>query len=164
MPDTAPSLFNRDGIDLANYRELLADAPESNDKKLRDAIIEMNCFNSVFVDCTASKDVAEIYQPLLEHNISVIAANKIAASSSYEKYALLKETALARGVFFRYETMSDEGDVEDWLASLAKQHIATEVKERKGFHFSVLKNSRAMPKQPCLHTLGAGTKLFRHSP
>ena len=98
------ALFNRDGIDLANYRELLADAPESNDKKLRNAIIEMNCFNSVFVDCTASKDVAEIYQPLLEHNISVIAANKIAASSSYEKYALLKETALARGVFFRYET------------------------------------------------------------
>lgn len=98
------ALFNRDGIDLANYRELLADAPESNDKKLRDAIIEMNCFNSVFVDCTASKDVAEIYQPLLEHNISVIAANKIAASSSYEKYALLNETALARGVFFRYET------------------------------------------------------------
>lgn len=98
------ALFNRDGIDLANYRELLSDAPESNDKKLRDAIIEMNCFNSVFVDCTASKDVAEIYQPLLEHNISVIAANKIAASSSYEKYALLKETALARGVFFRYET------------------------------------------------------------
>ena len=98
------ALFNRDGIDLANYRELLADAPESNDKKLRDAIIKMNCFNSVFVDCTASKDVAEIYQPLLEHNISVIAANKIAASSSYEKYALLKETALARGVFFRYET------------------------------------------------------------
>ena len=98
------ALFNSDGIDLANYRELLTDANESNESKLRDAIIEMNCFNSVFVDCTASKEVAEIYQPLLEHNISVIAANKIAASSSYEKYARLKETALARGVFFRYET------------------------------------------------------------
>lgn len=98
------ALFNSDGIDLANYRQLLSDAPESNEKKLRDAIIEMNCFNSVFVDCTASKEVAEIYQPLLEHNISVIAANKIAASSSYERYARLKETALARGVFFRYET------------------------------------------------------------
>lgn len=98
------ALFNSDGIDLANYRQLLADAPESNESKLRDAIIEKNCFNSVFVDCTASKEVAEIYQPLLEHNISVIAANKIAASSSYEKYARLKETALARGVFFRYET------------------------------------------------------------
>ena len=98
------ALFNSDGIDLANYREQLANADESNESKLRDAIIEMNCFNSVFVDCTASKEVAEIYQPLLEHNISVIAANKIAASSSYEKYARLKETALARGVFFRYET------------------------------------------------------------
>lgn len=98
------ALFNSDGIDLANYRQLLANADESNESKLRDAIIEMNCFNSVFVDCTASKEVAEIYQPLLEHNISVIAANKIAASSSYEKYARLKETALARGVFFRYET------------------------------------------------------------
>ena len=98
------ALFNSDGIDLTNYREQLADANESNESKLRDAIIEMNCFNSVFVDCTASKEVAEIYQPLLEHNISVIAANKIAASSSYEKYARLKETALARGVFFRYET------------------------------------------------------------
>ena len=98
------ALFNSDGIDLANYRQLLADANESNESKLRDSIIEMNCFNSVFVDCTASKEVAEIYQPLLEHNISVIAANKIAASSSYEKYARLKETALARGVFFRYET------------------------------------------------------------
>lgn len=98
------ALFNSDGIDLANYREQLADTNESNESKLRDAIIEMNCFNSVFVDCTASKEVAEIYQPLLEHNISVIAANKIAASSSYEKYARLKETALARGVFFRYET------------------------------------------------------------
>ena len=98
------ALLNRDGIDLATYREQLCNAPESNDTKLLNDIISMNIFNSVFVDCTASKDVADIYQPLLEHNISVIAANKIAASSSYEKYARLKETALARGVFFRYET------------------------------------------------------------
>ena len=98
------ALVNRDGIDLATYREQLNNAPESDDTKLLNDIISMNSFNSVFVDCTASKDVADIYQPLLEHNISVIAANKIAASSSYEKYALLKETALARGVLFRYET------------------------------------------------------------
>lgn len=98
------ALLNRDGIDLSTYREQLCNAPESDDTKLLNDIISMNIFNSVFVDCTASKDVADIYQPLLEHNISVIAANKIAASSSYEKYARLKETALARGVFFRYET------------------------------------------------------------
>ena len=64
----------------------------------------MNIFNSVFVDCTASKEVALSYQEFLEHNISVIAANKIAASSDYDSYIKLKKTALARGVKFRFET------------------------------------------------------------
>ena len=64
----------------------------------------MNIFNSVFVDCTASKDIASLYQDLLEHNVSIIAANKIAASSEYENYAQLKQTALQRGVLFRFET------------------------------------------------------------
>lgn len=64
----------------------------------------MNIFNSVFVDCTASREVASLYQTFLEHNISVIAANKIAASSEYENYERLKATALQRGVKFRFET------------------------------------------------------------
>ena len=64
----------------------------------------MNIFNSVFVDCTASKDIAELYQTFIERNISVIAANKIAASSKYEDYLKLKTTALMRGVKFRFET------------------------------------------------------------
>ena len=98
------AIFNRDGIDLATYREELEKAPACNDQLLRDEIIKMNIFNSVFVDCTASKDVAALYQSLIEHNTSVIAANKIAASSSYDNYIKLKETALARGVKFRYET------------------------------------------------------------
>lgn len=67
-------------------------------------ILKMNIFNSVFVDCTASKEIAGLYQDFLEHNISIIAANKIAASSEYEKYARLKQTALKRGVLFRFET------------------------------------------------------------
>lgn len=75
------AIFNRDGIDLATYREELEKAPACNDQLLRDEIIKMNIFNSVFVDCTASKDVAALYQSLIEHNTSVIAANKIAASS-----------------------------------------------------------------------------------
>jgi len=64
----------------------------------------MNIFNSVFVDCTASKEIAALYQSFLNHNISVIAANKIAASGPYEKYIQLKKTALHRGVKFRFET------------------------------------------------------------
>jgi aspartokinase/homoserine dehydrogenase 1 len=64
----------------------------------------MNIFNSVFVDCTASKDVAALYQSLLEHNVNVIAANKIAASGDYDSYIRLKETAKKSGVKFRFET------------------------------------------------------------
>ena len=96
-------LLNRDGIDLSTYREQLNDAPLP-DQKLGDAIIQMNIFNSVFVDCTASKDIAALYQTFLEHNISVIAANKIAASGNYADYLQLKRTARNRGVWFRYET------------------------------------------------------------
>jgi aspartokinase/homoserine dehydrogenase 1 len=98
------AVFRREGIDLSNYREQLDASEPSNAQKLLDGIIEMNIFNSVFVDCTASKDVAALYQPLLEHNVNVIAANKIAASGDYDSYRLLKETAKRCGVKFRFET------------------------------------------------------------
>jgi aspartokinase/homoserine dehydrogenase 1 len=40
----------------------------------------------------------------LENNISVVTANKIAASSEYSHYLRLKQTALDRGVKFLFET------------------------------------------------------------
>ncbi len=98
------AIFSRDGIDLTNYRQLLKASEPSTPEKLRDNIIGMNIFNSVFVDCTASKDIAALYPSFLEHNVSVVAANKIAASSAYENYAYLKETAMRRGVKFLFET------------------------------------------------------------
>ena len=98
------AIFNRDGLNLDNYREELKASEPSNPEHLRDVILQMNIFNSVFVDCTASQDVAALYQSLLENNISVIAANKIAASGKYEDYYHLKQTAIQRGVKFRFET------------------------------------------------------------
>ena len=97
-------IYSRDGIDLDNYRELLKQSEPSNYLKIRDEVLGMNIFNSVFVDCTASKEISSLYQTFLEHNISVIAANKIAASSNYVNYVKLKETARSRGVWFRFET------------------------------------------------------------
>ncbi len=98
------AIYSRDGIDLDNYRQLLSESEPSNYLKLRDEVLGMNIFNSVFVDCTASKEISSLYQVFLEHNISVIAANKIAASSNYANYQRLKETARSRGVWFRFET------------------------------------------------------------
>ncbi len=97
------AIFCRDGIDLTTYQEQLR-ASESNIDTLREEVLGMNIFNSVFVDCTASDEVAHLYQTFLEHNISVVAANKVAASSSYDSYVKLKETALKRGVKFLFET------------------------------------------------------------
>ena len=98
------AIFNRDGIDLATYREQLEKSEESNIGKLCEGIIGMNIFNSVFVDCTASSEVASLYEELLSHNVSVVAANKIAASSDYSTYSRLKHISRMRNVKYLFET------------------------------------------------------------
>ena len=104
ISDVDNFVLNRDGIDLDNYEKILRAGFKANTEHMRDEIVKMNIFNSVFVDCTASKQIASLYQTFLEHNISVVAANKIAASSDYDSYLKLKQTARDRGVWFRYET------------------------------------------------------------
>jgi len=105
IADASRSMFSREGFDLSRFREELKEkGQESDTQRLRDGVIGMNIFNSVFVDCTASPDVAGIYEELLRHNISVVAANKIAASSEYENYLRLKQTARQRGVKYLFET------------------------------------------------------------
>jgi aspartokinase/homoserine dehydrogenase 1 len=98
------AIFDREGIDLSNYKEKLEKSSPSDINRLRKEVLGMNIFNSVFVDCTASNEVSSLYQTFLENNISVVAANKVAASSDYESYLKLKETALRRGVKFLFET------------------------------------------------------------
>ena len=104
IASSSKAIFSRDGIDLYNYKTELAASEPSNSQKLLEGILKMNIFNSVFVDCTASQEVAGLYEPLLEHNVSVVACNKIAASSDYENYIRLKNIALTHGVKFRFET------------------------------------------------------------
>ena len=104
ISDVDNFVLDRDGIDLDNYEKILRAGFAANTEHMRDEIVKMNIFNSVFVDCTASRQIAQLYQTFLEHNISVVAANKIAASSNYDSYLKLKQTARDKGVWFRYET------------------------------------------------------------
>ncbi len=98
-------IYNEDGVDLANYKEaLLGSENISTPEIYASKITEVNLFNSIFVDCTASSDVAAIYERLLSGNVSVVAANKVAASSSYDHYHKLKELARTRDVKFLFET------------------------------------------------------------
>ena len=98
------AMFDREGLDLTDFRQRLKQAPASDIKRLSEEVIGMNIFNSVFVDCTASPEVAGLYKDFLSHNINVVAANKIAASSDYDNYRELKTIAQQRGVKFLFET------------------------------------------------------------
>ena len=105
IANSKTALFNPEGLNLTNYREELKKAETSASFNIKHAALQMaSLYNSVFVDCTASKEVADIYLSLLENNISVVTANKIAASSEYTHYMQLKQTAVERGVKFLFET------------------------------------------------------------
>ncbi|MDR2469794.1 MAG: bifunctional aspartate kinase/homoserine dehydrogenase I [Tannerella sp.] len=98
-------LLCREGLNLENcIRELQENGEPSSSRELCDGILQMNIFNSVFVDCTASDEIAGIYEELLKNNISVVAANKVAASSAYGNYQKLKETARQRDIKYLFET------------------------------------------------------------
>ena len=98
------AVFDRDGIDLPDWKERLENGIPITPAKLRDEVIGMNIFNSVFVDCTASAEIASLYEDFLNRGISVVAANKIAASSDYSVYKRLKDISRLRGVKFLFET------------------------------------------------------------
>ena len=105
IANSKKGIFNRSGIDLNSYKENLKEnGIDCNPEILCEEILKMNIYNSVFVDCTASPDVARLYKKLLSRNVSVVAANKEAASSEYENYISLKETARHRGIKFLFET------------------------------------------------------------
>ncbi len=105
IANSKKAILNRDGINLDNYKEELnRNGQESNPEKLCTDILNMNIFNAVFVDCTASPEVAALYGRLMNGNVSIVAANKEASSSPYENYQTLKETARHRGIKFLFET------------------------------------------------------------
>lgn len=104
MARSTKAIFDKSGLELDGYREALEKGMSITAESLRDEIIKMNIFNAVFVDCTASEELAGIYEELFKHGISVVTANKIAASSDYDNYSKLKQTALDHGVKFLFET------------------------------------------------------------
>ena len=98
-------VFDRDGIDISNYDQLLEKSEiAATPENIKNEVLGMNIFNSVFVDCTASDAIAALYADLLSHNISVVAANKVAASSDYSNYSNLKRIARKKDVKFLFET------------------------------------------------------------
>ena len=105
-------LFNNEGIDLSNFsmkkfREDFAKAPKSDMQSIHDGVLQLRREvegNMVFVDCTASHEIAKLYQDFLDASISIACANKVAASGDIDTYRQLKKTAIKNDVKYNFET------------------------------------------------------------
>ena len=104
VANSSRAIVASEGVDLATYKDELPASDDTNVAAFTDAILEQNLRNSIFVDVTASPVVVETYPKLLAKAVSVIACNKIAASSKYEKYSHLRELAREFGTNFFFET------------------------------------------------------------
>ncbi|MBD5186139.1 MAG: bifunctional aspartate kinase/homoserine dehydrogenase I [Bacteroidales bacterium] len=105
IANSRKALFDAEGIDLAHYEErMTAEGVASSPGLILQAVSEMNIYNPVFIDCTSDFGIAALYPDLLSHNVNVVAANKIAASSPYPQYEALKKIAREKGVKFLFET------------------------------------------------------------
>lgn len=105
IANTKKMIFRREGFDITNVKETLqASEMKSSLQGFVEEMKAMNIYNSVFVDCTASDEVASLYKEILQSNIAVVTANKVAASSAYENYTALKNIAKQKGVKFLFET------------------------------------------------------------
>jgi bifunctional aspartokinase / homoserine dehydrogenase 1 len=104
MGNSKKMLFNDEGIDLANWQNLLAEGQQMDIEKFIETIQIKNLRNSVFADVTANASIASNYLQLLEKSIAVVACNKIACSSPYPYYKQLKDAAREYNTQFLFET------------------------------------------------------------
>ncbi|MEO6488798.1 MAG: bifunctional aspartate kinase/homoserine dehydrogenase I [Ferruginibacter sp.] len=104
MANSKKMLFNDHGVNLVNWKQLLDEGEELDLFKFVENIQVKNLRNSVFVDVTANEEVANVYPQLLQRSISVVACNKVAASSGYSSYKKLKDLANEFSAAFLFET------------------------------------------------------------
>ncbi|MFD2726029.1 bifunctional aspartate kinase/homoserine dehydrogenase I [Hyunsoonleella rubra] len=119
LSNSRKMLFDDGGIDLKNWKEQLANGEEASLFGFFEKAKSMNLRNSIFVDVTANADVADLYEKYLRESIAVVACNKIACSSDFEKYKDLKRLSLKYNAPFLFETNVGAGlPIIDTLGNL----------------------------------------------
>lgn len=117
-------LFQKDGIDvrvrglinsqkmILNYNNTnienmlfdLTNSTQHNDiKEFTSSMLQSKHPNKIFLDCTAKDLFVDSYEELLNNNISIVTPNKIANSSSLNKYRKIHR-AKSDKAHFLYET------------------------------------------------------------
>ena len=97
-------IVDKNGLDLNDIKGQLENGISAADEAYFTQLATLSLENSVFVDCTASADIAFKYMNLFKRGYSVVACNKITFSLPYDQYAALKEAAIEIGATLRYET------------------------------------------------------------
>ena len=96
--------FDKNGIDLSNWKEQLANGEAVTLNTFLNKVATFNLRNSVFVDNTANAQVSEMYEQYLRKNVGVVTCNKIACASSLENYKTLKRVSRKYNAPFLFET------------------------------------------------------------
>ncbi len=105
ITNTKKMLLDEGGISLENWKEELLEKGEiANIGSFVSDVQDLNLPYSVFVDCTADKNIVQYYYSLLSSSVSIVTPNKVANSGRYEQYFMLQKAAQKHGVKFLYET------------------------------------------------------------
>lgn len=104
LSNSRKMIFSDRGISENEFTGFDQNGQEASAEKFAQEIISRNLRNSVFVDVTASSEVPNIYEQLLKKSVNIVACNKIAASSDFENYKNLKNTARNHSCQFLFET------------------------------------------------------------
>jgi bifunctional aspartokinase / homoserine dehydrogenase 1 len=104
LSNSRKMIIGEDGIDIDKWEDILDKGEKANLQEFIDRIISRNLRNAVFVDITANEAVAGVYEQLLQKSISIVACNKVAASSAFNDYKKLKDLAREFNCQFLFET------------------------------------------------------------
>lgn len=96
--------FAEEGIEPGQWKAQLDAGETMNLASFVEKMLEKNLRNSVFVDVTANEAVASVYEGIFQKSISVVACNKIAASSPFVRYKRLKDLCHEFNASFLFET------------------------------------------------------------
>ena len=115
-------VFDSEGIDLTNWREVLGKDPVAvTAQNIKEFIRENHLINPVLVDSTSDEKLAMSYVDFIKEGFHVVTPNKKANTDSWEYYQALREAAQKTNRRFLYETTVGAGlPVIDTLQNLIK--------------------------------------------
>lgn len=104
LANSRKMIIDDNGIDFNQWQEKLQGGEVADIEAFVNIIIGKNFRNAIFADMTASDAVAKVYDRLLQKSVSIVACNKVAASSSYAYYRQLKDLARSYNCLYLFET------------------------------------------------------------